>query len=285
MVMRKQSEQKALERAYTDLHEGLPPDRVSRVKLRAQPKKLIALGRITDVVYEKATPEGKPLYHHDFASHARPLLARDEHGKLHVLGGRYTVNERGIVDAMKHRKHRKHGRRHAKHMSGHAFLANPTGSKSSKSSKSGSSGRSNTKEFIKGLLISGVSGGIYEFLGDVSLNQTTLSPPARGALQGLVGMALGLALHGIAPNIARGLAIVGVADVISGGVQDYRFQALVRSMTGGDAGANAGTASTPTTNAGSGLSFAPGLPPAGAALPTGYGMRTQASCGVNRYAR
>lgn len=82
----------AVARWYARFH-GRPSDVVSTV-VRA-PRALGDLGELVAVMYR--TPAGE-LREHPFMPHARPVLARDERGGLHVLGGAYTTTERGIVD-------------------------------------------------------------------------------------------------------------------------------------------------------------------------------------------
>lgn len=59
------------------------------------PRELGDLGDLVAVLYR--TPAGE-VREHPFAPSARPTLARDERGRLHVLGGQFTVTERGITD-------------------------------------------------------------------------------------------------------------------------------------------------------------------------------------------
>lgn len=64
-------------------------------ELLARPAALADLGELVAVVYRR---RGGDLREHAFSEHARPALARDETGALHVVGGDYRVTERGIVD-------------------------------------------------------------------------------------------------------------------------------------------------------------------------------------------
>lgn len=82
----------AVARWYARFH-GRPGDVVSAVV--RTPRELGDLGELVAVMYR--TPGGE-LREHPFMPHARPVLARDERGGLHVLGGAYTTTERGIVD-------------------------------------------------------------------------------------------------------------------------------------------------------------------------------------------
>lgn len=64
-------------------------------ELLSQPTALADLGELVAVVYRR---RGGDLREHAFSEAARPALARDERGGLHVVGGDYRVTERGIVD-------------------------------------------------------------------------------------------------------------------------------------------------------------------------------------------
>lgn len=87
-----------LSRVYTDLHEGRGPSRILNQKVPAYPRTLTPLGRLAEIQYRKLTPDGEHSYWHPFAKHARPLMARDERGRLWIYAGPYTVTERGIED-------------------------------------------------------------------------------------------------------------------------------------------------------------------------------------------
>lgn len=84
-------------RLYQSFHEAAP-QHVQRV---AHPdvKVAMSLGRLDSVTYQ--TPDGK-LYRHRFIGAARPILAASHDGRqLIVLGGRYRMTWRGIVDQRK----------------------------------------------------------------------------------------------------------------------------------------------------------------------------------------
>lgn len=84
-------------RLYQSFHEAAPTQ-VQRVKHR-DVKEAMALGRLDSVTYQ--TPDGK-LYRHRFIGAARPILAASHDGRqLIVLGGRYRMTWRGIVDQRK----------------------------------------------------------------------------------------------------------------------------------------------------------------------------------------
>lgn len=86
---------------YTELHAGLPPDSIEYDEIE-KPKYLVTLGEMPHIQYKKRLFEnGKvvhPDYKHPFAAHARPILAHDEKGRLHIVGGNYTTTARGVED-------------------------------------------------------------------------------------------------------------------------------------------------------------------------------------------
>jgi len=87
---------------YEDLHWGIPPKAVKRAKVPRTPKALAELGELESVVYSTdKNGDGFSNYEHEFGEEGgeKPLLAVDpENKKLHVVGGDYTVEDRGIVD-------------------------------------------------------------------------------------------------------------------------------------------------------------------------------------------
>jgi hypothetical protein len=146
---------------------------------------------------------------------------------------------------MKHAKkhHGRSSRRSHKHHV--AYLRNPaTAKKSGSKARSGAMTKSSASDFLNRFVRGAAAGAAFELVGDLSLNMTSWAPTTRGAVQGVAGLLLGLALHKVAPNAALGVAIVGVADLISGGVSDYRVQSYIRSLTSG-----ASTATTPAGQA------------------------------------
>lgn len=77
---------------YQRFHGERP---VPVVEVYTPPRELADVGEALAVVYR--TKQGV-VREHPFGPAARPTLARDESGKLHVIGGAYKVTERGIVD-------------------------------------------------------------------------------------------------------------------------------------------------------------------------------------------
>ena len=67
--------------------------RVGRASIPRTPRQLMVLGPLRSLEYE--IREGIPT--HRFHAHSRPLLATD--GKrLFIIGGKFRVTSRGIVD-------------------------------------------------------------------------------------------------------------------------------------------------------------------------------------------
>lgn len=96
----------ALERARAfskKFHWGLEPSpRVRRPHVPPAPRALTTLGRLKAVVYEtEKAGDGLSEYEHAFGEEGGrlPELAVDvDNGKLHIVGGSYRVEARGIVD-------------------------------------------------------------------------------------------------------------------------------------------------------------------------------------------
>lgn len=87
---------------FEDLHWGIPATTVKRARLPKKPEALAELGRLESVVYStEKKGDGHSHYEHAFGEEGgeKPVLAVDpENKKLHVVGGDYTVEDRGIVD-------------------------------------------------------------------------------------------------------------------------------------------------------------------------------------------
>lgn len=284
---------KALARAYTDLHEGEPPASLRRVKVAAPPKQLIELGPLSDVVYEKATPEGRIPYHHDFADHARPILARDERGKLHVLSGQYTVTAEGITDMKRRHRHGSkytfgghsrsnpshHGRKHRRGKSRHAMMA-------------GSRRNPSAESWLKDMGVALAAAGVYELASTVVLNHAPkvrdLDPSKRMMVQGGVGIALGFLSRKMYPRVALGLAVGGGTSFVEGAlaastVSGYIDRMFARAIsTIAPSNTPAGSSSAPSQGirmVGRGAQAA-GLPEgARSGMPAGHRAMPTADCG------
>jgi hypothetical protein len=82
---------------YQGFHWGKAPNKISRVKPAKRPKKLVGLGQLEAVIYRSDKNDGKHDYIHHFKGQ-KPLLAMDsDNTRLHLVGGSYTVEDRGIV--------------------------------------------------------------------------------------------------------------------------------------------------------------------------------------------
>ena len=90
------------EKFYRSFHWGRGHKRVARVKVAKQPRTLVELGRLDAIEYATTKKgDGPSVYRHKFGEEGgrRPRLAVDvDNKRLHVVGGDYTVEPRGIVD-------------------------------------------------------------------------------------------------------------------------------------------------------------------------------------------
>jgi len=90
-------------RAFRErFHWGRPARGVRRAKVAPLPRALAKLGSLQAIVYAtNKAGDGYSHYEHQFGEEGgkRPDLAVDvESGRLHIVGGSYRVEERGIVD-------------------------------------------------------------------------------------------------------------------------------------------------------------------------------------------
>lgn len=88
-------------KAFTGFHWGRGPRRIIRAKVSPRPRALVKLGRLEAITY--STKKGGDFAHweHAFGEDGgrKPALAVDpESDRLHIVGGDYTVKDRGIVD-------------------------------------------------------------------------------------------------------------------------------------------------------------------------------------------
>ena len=85
--------------AYTDLHWGRAPDRVDQVDAPGlEGKTLVQLGDLEYVGYYADKGPESAIWHHEFDGADRPRLSVDlDSGSLHLIGGSYSVDPRGIV--------------------------------------------------------------------------------------------------------------------------------------------------------------------------------------------
>jgi len=86
---------------HSDFRE-LKPTRALKMNVRV-PKALMAMGHVEAIAYRTKHGQKMVLYAHEFAAGSRPLLAAGpKRNELFLLGGRYHVTERGIVDLDAH---------------------------------------------------------------------------------------------------------------------------------------------------------------------------------------
>lgn len=87
---------------YRGFHWGRPSRRAVQVKTAPQPRELVELGKLEAVTYSTTKgSEGLQHYEHAFGEEGgrKPVLALDpDTDRLHVVGGGYRVEDRGIVD-------------------------------------------------------------------------------------------------------------------------------------------------------------------------------------------
>lgn len=87
---------------YRRFHWGRKAKRSRRVKLAPTPRALVELGSLEAVTYAaRKGAEGLVDYVHSFGEEGgrKPTLAADPHSRrLHIVGGDYDVQGRGIVD-------------------------------------------------------------------------------------------------------------------------------------------------------------------------------------------
>ena len=96
------SGQKARIKSATRLYEdftGQEPEEISIVDKPEMPDVLLAIGRVTGLMYETVRDGQLEDYIHEFSGKARPTFAVSHDGKrLFMLGGAYNFTARGIVD-------------------------------------------------------------------------------------------------------------------------------------------------------------------------------------------
>jgi hypothetical protein len=89
------------ERAYEGFHWGEAPKKRRRVELARAPKALTEIGRLEAITYSTSKGGERAHWEHQFGEEGgrRPRLAFDpETQDLHIVGGDYRVEDRGIVD-------------------------------------------------------------------------------------------------------------------------------------------------------------------------------------------
>lgn len=89
--------------AFEGFHWGRPSRRVRRVSVSRPPRRLVQIGRLEAITYSTRKGRGRPVEHfeHEFGETGKrkPVLAFDaDNRRLHIVGGAYGVQDRGIVD-------------------------------------------------------------------------------------------------------------------------------------------------------------------------------------------
>lgn len=78
---------------------GHIPEIVGSVQLGTIPKALVIVGELDGILYSTVRDGANEKYIHRFHKRDRPYLAVSPDGKsLHIIGGDYEFNLRGIVD-------------------------------------------------------------------------------------------------------------------------------------------------------------------------------------------
>jgi hypothetical protein len=90
-------ELKRAAKLYRDFREETPR-RAKTVRVTL-PKVAMIMGHVRAIEYDTTHAGKTHLYKHTFAAGSRPLLvAGTRNGQLYLIGGRYHVTDRGIVD-------------------------------------------------------------------------------------------------------------------------------------------------------------------------------------------
>jgi hypothetical protein len=75
------------------------------------PKTLAIMGRVRRLEYTTSHGARVVEYFHDFAPGSRPLFCAAPDGRIFLIGGRYRVTPRGIVDLQANGRVRRESRR------------------------------------------------------------------------------------------------------------------------------------------------------------------------------
>lgn len=89
------------EKFYKDFHWGDEPDKFVEAEFPRAPKVATKLGALHEITYETTKDGETALWTHEFGEEGgnRPDLVVDvSNQQLHIVGGDYTVEPRGIVD-------------------------------------------------------------------------------------------------------------------------------------------------------------------------------------------
>lgn len=87
--------------AFEGFHWGRPSRRTVRARLSPRPRELVKLGALEAVAYRTQKGGERAVWEHEFGEGGgrKPVLAMDPRTRrLHIVGGDYDVEDRGIVD-------------------------------------------------------------------------------------------------------------------------------------------------------------------------------------------
>lgn len=86
---------------YEGFHWGRAPRRHQNVELSPRPRELAKIGELEAVAYRTTKGDQRATWEHEFGDQGgrKPILAVDPRtNRLHIVGGSYRVEDRGIVD-------------------------------------------------------------------------------------------------------------------------------------------------------------------------------------------
>lgn len=90
-------EQQAAVKLFRGFRERAP-SKIKNIDFEV-PSAVAVMGTVEFIGYRTTHGKKGVLYTHDFAAGSRPLMcAGAEEGQLYLIGGRFHVTERGIVD-------------------------------------------------------------------------------------------------------------------------------------------------------------------------------------------
>lgn len=89
------------EEMYEGFHWGNKPKRIIRKRASKTPSVAMKLGELSSVTYKTKKGDETAYYEHEFGEEGgkKPDLVADvDNKKLHIVGGDYDINDRGIID-------------------------------------------------------------------------------------------------------------------------------------------------------------------------------------------
>lgn len=115
-------------------------------------------------------------------------------------------------------------------------------------------GAGNAASFAADFAVVGGTAAAGIATGAMAMRRTSWTYAQRGAIQGAVGMGLGILLAPKLPRIALGLATAGVVAAVKGGLEEVEMRRYIQSTT-----QRPNPATTPTTQP-SGALYSPRAP-------------------------